>query len=279
MTEISKVGWVHNLDPFFVKFPDGWFIEGIRWYGVAYLLSFLLAVFFLKHLFTKKVIRLDESAQQRFIFALFCGVLLGGRLGYAFFYAFNYYTQNPVEILQIWKGGMSFHGALIGIFFSFYIFGKKEHYKLLSLTDLTVPLGTLGIFLGRCANFINGEVYGRFTNVPWGVYFNHELLARHPSQLYEAFGEGLLLFFVSYFLVKKRSVTQNSGYLTSVFLILYSFIRFLLEYVREPDAPLIGPLTRGQFYSIFMCLAGILCFYYAKTDAKTKSQFNSVFCD
>lgn len=267
--------WTHNLDPFIVRFPQNWFIEGIRWYGVAYLLSFVLAFCMLKHLFSQKIIRLNEASQQNFLFALFCGILLGGRLGYAIFYAFDHYAQNPAELLQIWKGGMSFHGALIGIFFSLYVFSKSSRYAVLSLTDLTVPLGTLGIFFGRCANFINGEVYGRFTEVPWGVYFNHELLARHPSQLYEAVCEGLLLFFVSYLFMKKSAITRKPGYLTGGFLVLYSAIRFLLEYFREPDAPLVGWLTRGQFYSVFMFFVGIFCFYYAKT----KTDSNSVFCN
>ena len=266
--------WTHSLDPFVIRFPRDWFIDGIRWYGVAYLLSFVLAFFFLKHLFSKKIIRLNDAAQQDYLFALFCGILLGGRLGYAIFYALDYYVQNPMELLQIWKGGMSFHGALIGIFFALHLFSKHNQYTVLSLTDLTVPLGTLGIFLGRCANFINSEVYGRFTEVPWAVYFNHELFPRHPSQLYEAVCEGLLLFFLSYFFIKKRSVTQRPGYLTGGFLVLYSTTRFLLEYFREPDAPLVGDLTRGQFYSIFMLFVGIFCFYYAKT----KTDSNSVFC-
>lgn len=275
MTNVFLAYWTHNLDPFFIKFPEGWAVDGIRWYGVAYLLSFVFAFYILKHLFAQKIICLNEAAQQNFIFALFCGILLGGRLGYALFYASDYYAQNPMELLQIWKGGMSFHGAIIGIFFALLVFAKLNHYAVLSLTDLTVPLGTSGIFLGRCANFINGEVYGRITEVPWGVYFNRELFARHPSQLYEAVCEGLLLFFVSYFLVKKRSITQKPGCLTGGFLVLYSIIRFLLEYAREPDAPLIGLLTRGQFYSIFMLFVGIYCYYYAKT----KPHPNSVFCN
>lgn len=275
MIDLFLAYWTHDLDPFFIKFTEGWFIAGIRWYGVAYLMSFLFALCILRHLSSQKIIRFNETDRQNFIFALFCGILLGGRLGYAIFYALDYYVQNPVELLQIWEGGMSFHGAIIGIFFSLYIFGKSNHYAILSLTDLTVPLGTLGIFLGRCANFVNGEVCGRFTKVPWGVYFNHELLARHPSQLYEAIGEGLLLFFISCSLIKRRFVRQKAGYLTGVFLILYSTVRFLLEYVREPDAPLIANYTRGQFYSIFMFIAGIFCFYYAKT----KTHSNNVFCD
>lgn len=275
MIDIFFAYWTHSLDPFCVRFPEGWFIEGIRWYGVAYLLSFVFAFYILKHFFSQKIMRLNEAAQQNFLFAIFCGILVGGRLGYAVFYAFDYYVQNPIELLQIWKGGMSFHGALIGIFFSLYIFGKINRYAILSLTDLTVPLGTLGIFLGRCANFINGEVYGRFTEMPWGVYFDHELLARHPSQLYEAVCEGLLLFFLSYFFIKRRSITQNPGYLTGGFLVLYSVIRFLLEYFREPDAPLVGVFTRGQFYSIFMLIVGVYCFYHAKV----KSHSNGVFGD
>ncbi len=257
--------WIHSIDPFIIRFPVSWPLEGIRWYGVAYLISFLFASFLLNYLYIHKKITLNKAFQQNFLVALFFGILIGGRLGFVFFYYPAYYLQNPTEIFQIWKGGMSCHGGFIGVLISLYIFSKKSHLSLLSLCDLTIPIGTFGIFLGRCANFINGEVYGTATTVSWGVIFNHEVFARHPSQLYEALLEGIIPFILScYVLFKRKRTLYFPGLLASRFLVFYGIVRYLLEYFREPDAPLIGILTRGQFYSIFTFAAGLICAYYVK---------------
>ena len=257
--------WVHSLDPFLIKFPSSWSIQGIRWYGIAYLSAFLFAVIFLKHEYKRGRLKLDDTQQQNFLFAVFCGMLIGGRLGYVLFYKFDYYMNRPFEIFAVWEGGMASHGGLIGIFFALLLFGRRYYYSVFSLADLTVPLGTLGIFLGRCANFINGELYGTVTDVPWAVIFPNSPLPRHPSQLYEAVGEGLLLFLWSlYFIRKNTYLITHPGLLASRFLIYYGFIRYILEIFREPDAELIGCFSRGQFYSILMVIVGVGCRFYVK---------------
>lgn len=270
--------WVHTFDPFIIKFPESWCIAGIRWYGVAYLLSFILAGVVLSVFYRKKKINLPYNLQQDFLFALFLGILLGGRLGYIFLYDFNFYFSHPAKIFCVWEGGMSSHGGFLGILISLSIFGYKNKLSTLSLLDLTIPLGTLGIFFGRCANFINGEVFGTFTMVPWGVIFNGEILARHPSQLYEAFFEGFLLFIGSIcYILRSKNVIKTPGLLSSYFLVIYSIERFFLEYFREPDAPLIGFFSRGQFYSLITLFIGISCVYYVKI--RKISHTNSVFVD
>ena len=258
--------WVHTLDPFLVKFPNNWPIDGIRWYGFAYLLSFILAGTFLSVLYRKNKISLSPHSQQNFLFALFLGILLGGRLGYVFLYDPSFYLANPVKIFCIWEGGMSSHGGFLGILISLLIFGRKNNLSTFSLLDLTIPLGTLGIFFGRCANFINGEVFGTYTTVPWAVIFNNDILARHPSQLYEAFFEGFVLFIWSYlYIFRSKKLIKIPGLLAAYFLVIYSIERFFLEYFREPDAPLIGFFSRGQFYSLITLFVGVICIYYVKT--------------
>lgn len=270
--------WVHTLDPFVIRFPDGWCLPGIRWYGVAYLLGFILADVILNIFYRKKKISLSPALQQNFLFALLLGILLGGRLGYVFLYDPNFYFSHPSKIFCIWEGGMSSHGGFLGILISLLFFGYKNKLPTLSLLDLTIPLGTLGIFFGRCANFINGEVFGIFTTVPWGIIFNNEILARHPSQLYEAFFEGFLLFIWSiYLILKNKNIIKIPGLLASYFLAVYSFERFILEYFREPDAPLIGFFSRGQFYSLITLFIGVICIYYVKS--RKTSYNNSVFVD
>ncbi|MFQ6723589.1 MAG: prolipoprotein diacylglyceryl transferase [Opitutales bacterium] len=257
--------WVHNLDPFLIKFPPPWPIDGIRWYGFAYFLAFWLAYLFLKQLGNKGLIKLSYEQQQTYLFALFCGILLGGRLGYVLFYQFDYYWENLFEIVAIWHGGMSSHGGFIGITLALYWLSRKQKYALFSLTDLTVWLGSLGIFFGRCANFINAEVIGKPTQMAWGILYNGELFARHPSQLYEALGEGLLIFILAtYSIFKKKTVIHSPGKLSCNFLIFYGIMRCFLERFREPDAPLICNLSRGQFYSIFVILVGALLKLYVK---------------
>lgn len=257
--------WIHNLDPFLIKFPKNWPLEGIRWYGFAYFLAFWLAYLFLKRLGCKGWLKLSYDQQQTYLFALFCGILLGGRLGYILFYQFDYYLENISEVFAIWHGGMSSHGGFIGIAIALYFVSKKQNYSLFSLADLTVWLGSLGIFFGRCANFINAEVVGKPTQMVWGILYKDELFARHPSQIYEAFGEGFLLFLImSYCIFKKKTAIKTPGILSCNFLILYGIIRFFLEIFREPDAPLIGCFSRGQFYSIFLILGGFLFKNYVK---------------
>lgn len=257
--------WTHTLDPFLIKFPDTWPLQGIRWYGFAYFVSFLLAYLLLKRWHRSGKIKLNGEMSQNFLFALFCGILLGGRLGFVLFYQWPYYVQHPLEVFAIWQGGMSAHGAFLGIVVALLLFGKKSHWSFFSLSDLAIPLGTLGIFFGRCANFINGEVYGRLTEVPWGVLFANEYCPRHPSQLYEAMGEGLLLFLWS----RRRcfhdvNIVKTPGLLASHFLVAYGILRFALEFFREPDAPLVYIFSRGQFFSLWAVAFGLYFSRYVK---------------
>lgn len=256
--------WIHSLDPFIIKFPGHWGIQGIKWYGCAYLLGFLIGYWMFCRWAHSGKIRLTREQIQNYLFASFCGILIGGRLGYVCLYHLDYYIHNPLAIVRIWDGGMAFHGACLGLFISWCIWGAQQKLSALSLSDLCIVPGTLGIFLGRCANFINGEVYGRITQMPWGVIFPMDCFARHPSQLYEALGEGLVLFIWSLKRTQDERMHRYPGLLASHFVIGYSLIRYILEYFREPDAPLIGCFTRGQMYSIVCLLIGLVAAYRLK---------------
>ena len=185
------------------------------------------------------------------------------------FYNLNYYAQNPVEIFMVWSGGMSFHGGLIGVVLATLIYSKKHkmnHFIFLDLIALSSPIG---IFFGRIANFINSELYGRPTDVPWSVKFIViDNIKRHPSQLYEAFFEGIILFFIlSYF--AKKEYLKNPGLISGMFLIFYSFFRFIIEFFRNPDSH-IGYValnfTLGQFISIIFLIFGGILFFYKKNE-------------
>ena len=199
------------------------------------------------------------------------GILVGGRLGYVFFYNFNYYFNNPVEIVMIWSGGMSFHGALIGIIIVTIFFSKNKNINSLYFLDLVAVTAPVGIFLGRVSNFINSELYGRETEFFLSVKFvKVDNLNRHPSQIYEAIFEGLVLFIVLNYLYKRLS--PQTGLISALFLILYSIFRFVIEFSREPDAQLgfvMMSFTMGQLISVFTLLAGIYLYYltYGKSNS------------
>ncbi|MDR1665501.1 MAG: prolipoprotein diacylglyceryl transferase [Puniceicoccales bacterium] len=256
--------WTHNLDPLAIKFPSGFPLPGIRWYGIAYGLGFMGAWAQL-HLYRKRRrLTLSGSQGQDLLFYLFMGLLLGGRLGYVLLYESSYFRRFPQKIFSIWEGGMASHGAFVGISLALWLFGRRHHFSLLSLGDLTVTLAPVGIFLGRIGNFINGELYGRVTTVPWGIIFSDK--PRHPSQLYEAFGEGLLLFFYTqYRLWETPVVFKRPGSLAAEFLTLYGLVRMICEIFREPDAALLYGLSRGQFYSLFCVIIGVTIRVYAST--------------
>ena len=255
--------YVHNVDPFLVRFPANWPIDGIRWYGVCYLISFILA-YFLLNFFSKKnksCLTTDENAS--FLTYAILGVMLGGRVGYMLLYDFNTLCATPLSIFQIWKGGMSSHGGFIGVACVTFLFCRTKNRNVLNLTDIIATITPLGLFIGRIGNFINCELWGRVTNVPWGVIFDKNVYylstPRHPSQIYEGLLEGLFLLLYMQFRFWRTSVARNPGRLTGEFLILYSFARIFCEQFREPDASLILDLTRGQFYSIFLVIVGIIC--------------------
>ena len=248
--------FTNNFDP--VAFQI--FSFEIRWYSLAYIMGILLGWLYCK----KKIIN-DKALLDLFddfITYLIIGIIFGGRLGYVLFYNLGYYLKNPIEIFFLWNGGMSFHGGLIGVVLATLLFSKKNKIKPFVFLDIVSLAAPIGIFFGRVANFINSELYGRPTELPWSVKFiTIDNINRHPSQLYEAFFEGIILFMIlSHF--TKVGYLRKPGLISSMFLIFYSFFRFIIEFFRNPD-PQIGyialNLTLGQLISIiFLILGGIL---------------------
>ena len=230
----------------------------IRWYSLAYIFGIIFGWLYCKKnlIKNKKLLNLFDDL----ITYLIIGIILGGRLGYIIFYNLEYYLDNFFEILMIWNGGMSFHGGLIGVILATAIFSKKHKINSYIFLDLIALVAPIGLFLGRIANFINSELYGRETDVFWSVKFVAiDNISRHPSQIYEAIFEGLILFFLLNHFAKKDSF-KNPGLISSMFLIFYSFFRFILEFFRAPDYQigyLIYQLTLGQFISIVFFSLGI----------------------
>ncbi|MEZ5691728.1 MAG: prolipoprotein diacylglyceryl transferase [Rickettsiales bacterium] len=254
-----------DIDP--VAISIGSFV--IRWYSLAYLGGILLGWWLVISEHKKRPLKnLTKAAIDDMVVWAALGIILGGRLGYVFFYKPDYYLTNIPEIFYVWKGGMSFHGGLIGVIFSFYLFCRKYKINFLSLADLLACAAPIGLFFGRLANFANGELFGRVTDSPLGMVFPRGgELPRHPSQLYEASLEGFVLFFILLFLLKKTNMREKTGYLSGVFLILYSFARIFCEFFREPDA-FIGFLyngaTMGQLLSVPMILVGLYLIFGIK---------------
>ncbi|MDR1414172.1 MAG: prolipoprotein diacylglyceryl transferase [Puniceicoccales bacterium] len=258
--------YVHSINPFAIKFPDGWCIQGIRWYGLFYLLAFAFTIFALNFYTLRGKSRLTREQNFSFLSYAIGGVIIGGRLGYMLLYYFEKFLKNPLEIFAIWHGGMSSHGGFAGVIIAMIVFCKRNNIRLLPLADICSTIAPFGFFLGRVANFINGELYGKISEVKWAVIFPQstyftanifEISARHPSQLYEAFLEGLLLFaYVQIRFWSKKNIAP--GQLSGEFLILYAIFRIFTECFREPDAELILAMSRGQFYSIFLLIFGIV---------------------
>ena len=238
----------HNIDPVLLK------IAGfeIRYYGLIIVLSLILAYFMLPYLAKKKKINLSKDKAENLLFYATLSGLIGARLFIVFIYYPSYYLSNPLEIFKIWKGGVSFHGALLFGIIAVYLFCKKHKLKFLEIMDLLIIPTALGFALGRIGNFLNGELYGRITTFPWAVKFPAAEGFRHPSQLYES-AKNFLIFFTLLFLNKKK---HKPGFLLAVFLIMYSVLRFFIEFVREPEI-YIGFLTMGQVLNILMFIAGI----------------------
>ena len=244
----------HNLNPVAFSF----FNLKIYWYSLAYIFGFLFSFWYSKYLVKNKVIMLDIKIIDDLITLAIIAVILGGRFGYVIFYNLSYYLENPFEIIKLWKGGMSFHGAIIGLIILLVTFSVRKKQSFNELANLIAYCSPVGIFLGRIANFINGELIGRPTNEQWGVLYNFADSVRHPSQIYEAVLEGLLIFIILFILSKNKINKVINAF--AVFLILYSLFRFFLEYFREPDAQVgfvISTLSMGQILSIPMFLVGI----------------------
>ncbi|MEY4147846.1 MAG: hypothetical protein RL652_276 [Pseudomonadota bacterium] len=264
--------YIHNLDPIIINFG---FLE-IRWYSLAYIFGIFLGFYYAKYLIKKFWYKENINVQvlDNFLIYLIFGIILGGRLGYILFYNFNYYYQNPLEILFLWRGGMSFHGGVIGVLIASLIFAKKNNVKILVLTDIVVCATPIGIFLGRIANFINGELYGKKTFSDYGVIFPKiDMEPRHPSQLYEAILEGLILFFLLNIILKFKKKLFN-GELSCYFLIFYSIFRIISELFREPDKHIgyiIFNISLGTIISFSFLIFGIIAFKIIKNESFRKT--------
>lgn len=234
----------------------------VRWYGLMYVIAFLSFLWLGRHRIRNGLSKLTLPQLDDLMFYGVLGVILGGRLGYVLFYKPSYYLQHPLEIFAVWQGGMSFHGGFLGVMLVLYLFARKIGQPFLAVTDFVVPLVPLGLAAGRLGNFINGELWGRPTNMPWGMIFPQapDLVARHPSQLYQLALEGILLFVVLWiFSSKPRPLGQASA----LFLIGYGSARFAAEYTREPDAflgLLAGGMSMGQWLSLPMIAFGWVLF-------------------
>ncbi len=303
--------YVHHLSPFLIQFNEQ---VGIRWYGLAYIAGFIGAFYLMKWLARNGYGSLRENQVADFVFyaALF-GVLIGGRLGYVLFYRPSILTEDPLGIFRVWDGGMASHGGILGLIIFSGIYAHRHRISWTGIGDNLVAVAPIGLFFGRVANFINGELYGRTTTVPWAIQFPAELLdhpseaslvieqttkidpnlsnvpeiivaarhspqvreilasvltPRHPSQLYEALLEGVVLFIL--LMLIRLKFKKPDGVTTGCFFLLYPLMRIVGEFFREPDAPLTGPFTRGQFLSLFMFVIGILFLWNAKTRGSPK---------
>ena len=240
----------------------------VRWYGIAYVLGFLCAALVLWRTAKRWKVRIDADALCTIMLCVIIGIILGARLGYVVFYGNGYYWEHPEKILAFSEGGMSFHGGLIGALLAGIVAAKLTHIPYLTLADLGVIGAPIGLFFGRIANFINGELWGAPTDLPWGVVFGGSAgdVARHPSQLYEALLEGVVIFLVLYIL-SRRYPPRPRGTFLGLFLIMYGCFRILIEFVREPDSQLgylYGDwLTMGMLLSIPLVIAGVIILVYA----------------
>ena len=242
----------------------------IRWYGLAYVAGFICAFLILGNLSKRWRVRVNEDAFFVIVFSVILGVIIGGRAGYVLFYGDGYYLQHPEKILAFNEGGMSFHGGLIGVLVGGYIASRITHIPFLTLADMGAVGAAIGLFFGRCANFVNGELWGAPTDLPWGVVFGGAAgtMPRHPSQLYEALLEGVVIFCVL-FALSRKNPPRPRGTFIGLFLVMYGVFRFLVEFVREPDVQLGylwgGWLTMGQVLSVPLIVAGIALLIYAVT--------------
>ena len=261
--------FTHNFDPVLIDL----YLFEVRWYSLAYIFGILFGWFYsrkiIKYLKTNDILNyLKVKDFDDFIPHLVVGMILGGRLGYVFIYNFDYYLKNLHEIFYVWRGGMSFHGGLIGIIVATIFFTKKKKINTFIYLDIISCVAPIGLFFGRIANFINGELYGKSTILLWGIIFpNAGTFTRHPSQIYEAILEGLILFVILNFLAFKKKLIFKSGLISIYFLFLYSIFRFFSEIFRESDEQLgylIYSLTMGQLLSLIMVMIGTVIYFRIK---------------
>ncbi|MEE8536243.1 MAG: prolipoprotein diacylglyceryl transferase [Kiloniellales bacterium] len=233
----------------------------IRWYSLAYIAGLVIGWRYCRRLAARPPASIGPDAFDDFLLWAVLGVVFGGRLGYVLFYKPGYYFANPLEIAAVWEGGMSFHGGAAGVILAIVLFARRHRLPILTLGDIVGCAVPIGLFLGRTANFINGELYGRASDVAWAMVFPHdpEQVPRHPSQLYEAVLEGLVLFALLYWLVRRGWLTRP-GALSGVLLAGYAVARMIVELFRQPDAHLgflVGLTTMGQWLSLPMLIVGL----------------------
>ena len=263
---------VHNFDPVLIDFG---FLQ-IRWYSISYILGILLGWVYASKLIRKtakdkySVDNITKTQLDDLIIYLILGIIIGGRLGYIILYNFQYYSQNIIEIFKIWEGGMSFHGGLLGVVISILVFSNKNKLNFFKFSDIVSCVAPIGIFLGRIANFINGELYGKISNLPWAVIFpNGGSVSRHPSQIYEALLEGVLLFILINFLALKKNLLIKTGYISGLFLILYSILRIFSEIFREPDSHIgyiFNYFSLGILLSLLTLIIGFVIIFIKKNE-------------
>lgn len=238
----------------------------VHWYGLMYLLAFVTAWFIGIQTARRQWSPVKPKQVEDLVFYAALGVVVGGRVGYVFFYNFGAFIDDPIWLFRIWEGGMSFHGGLLGVIVAMVLFARKLNQPFLKVMDFMAPLVPSGLFFGRIGNFIGQELWGRSTDGPWGMVFPNDPLglARHPSQLYEALLEGLVIFVVLLWFARKP---RPAGAICSLFVILYGIFRFTVEFVREPDAhiqfDLFDWMTRGQILSTPMIIVGLAVFIWA----------------
>ncbi len=245
-----------NIDPVALQLGP----LAIRWYSLAYIIGILCTMFFLKKQNQQHKIMPAEAYENWLVWAIL-SIILGGRFGYVLFYNFEYFITDPLEIFAVWHGGMSFHGGLCGVILGMWLFARKYKINFLQLMDSVAIIAPVGLFFGRIANFINMELYGRVTGSSFGVIFsNAGEQPRHPSQLYEAALEGILLFAILFSLAKFTQIQKRRGSLSGVFLTGYGISRMIIENFREPDEQigfLFAQITMGQILSLPLILLGL----------------------
>ena len=254
--------YIHNIDP--VIFGLG--SLQVRWYGLMYVIGFITAGFLLKILVQKNFFKVSVEKIDTLITTMIVCMFIGARFFYVFIYNWDYYSQNMMELLAVWKGGLSFHGALVGLCVGGYIFGRQHKLTWFEVMDAVALSGSQGLFWGRLGNFINGELYGRPTDSWVGIIFPNGggLMARHASQLYEAVLEGIVLFIILWIM---RTRVKVYGMISAAFIAVYGLFRFFIEFYREPDSQLgyyFGFLTMGQLLCFIMIVVGIGVGFYAK---------------
>ena len=260
--------YIHNFNPILINLG---FIE-IRWYSIAYIVGILIGWWLGKKILTFKIktqkISVSNNDFDDLISYIILGIIIGGRLGYVIFYNLIFYINNPINILKIWEGGMSFHGAVVGVIFMTYIFAKQKKTNVFIFLDIIAAVSPIGLFFGRIANFINSELYGNPSNVIWSVIFQKiDNVPRHPSQLYEACLEGVVLFIILIFISFNSKI--KNGLISVLFLILYGLFRIFSEQFREPDIQigyLFNTFSMGAFLSFIMILGGFLIIFKKKDE-------------